>query len=312
MFSPTENLTMYGSVFITVNIFFVTYIIYKRRKKARQPKKPFPLHKLNWEKDVIYLVQFPVSQKVRSISPFSIKLESWIRMNGLKYECVYSSKGGEKRQIPYIEFNGKHIPDSNVAINFLKEYFKERNPKVIFDDISLNADQKAIAHMTKQMLENHTCVVGFYWRYGLNMPEFFAKMIAPAGNCYPSPTARWFFRNVLPLVIRLRAYLQGISRHSPDEVAQFSFLDLEAISRYLGDKKYFFGDDMTTIDCTLYGHLAQFLYIPMAFPQKKFVNENCPNLVNFMARFQEEIWPDWEDACKLECMEGKMGRRLKT
>jgi hypothetical protein len=51
-------------------------------------------------------------------------------MNGLKYECIYSSKGGEKRQIPYIEFNGKHIPDSNVAINFLKEYFKERNPKV--------------------------------------------------------------------------------------------------------------------------------------------------------------------------------------
>jgi len=36
--------------------------------------------------------------------------------------------------------------------------------------------------MTKQMLENHTCVVGFYWRYGLNMPEFYEKMIKPAGG----------------------------------------------------------------------------------------------------------------------------------
>jgi len=52
----------------------------------------------------------------------------------------------------------------------------------IFDDISLTDDQKAIAHMTKQMLENHTCVVGFYWRYGFNMPEFFEKMIKPAGK----------------------------------------------------------------------------------------------------------------------------------
>ncbi len=47
--------------------------------------------------------------------------------------------------------------------------------------MTMTTEQRAIAHMTKQMLENHTCVVGFYWRYGLNMEEFYAKMIAPAG-----------------------------------------------------------------------------------------------------------------------------------
>jgi len=62
---------------------------------------------------------------------------------------------------------------------------------------------------------------------------------------------------------------------SLDEIAQFSFMDFDAISKYLGEKKFFFGDEITSIDCTLYGHMAQFLYIPMAFPQKKHVNENC-------------------------------------
>jgi len=51
-------------------------------------------------------------------------------MTGLKYECVYSSEKGANRQIPYIEFNGQHIPDSNVAIQFLKDFFKDTNPKV--------------------------------------------------------------------------------------------------------------------------------------------------------------------------------------
>ena len=45
----------------------------------------------------------------------------------------------------------------------------------------MTPEQRSVAHMTKQMLENHTCVVGFYWRYGLHMEEFYAKMIAPAG-----------------------------------------------------------------------------------------------------------------------------------
>jgi len=59
-------------------------------------------------------------------------------------------------------------------------------------------------------------------------------------------------------------------------MANFSFQDIEAISNILGSKKYFFGDEMTSIDCTIFGHLAQFVYIPMDFPQKQFIREKCP------------------------------------
>ena len=51
-------------------------------------------------------------------------------MTGIPYEPIYSAKMSKKGQIPYIELNGQHIPDSNLSIEFLKNYFKESYPKV--------------------------------------------------------------------------------------------------------------------------------------------------------------------------------------
>lgn len=68
--------------------------------------------------------------KVRSISPFCIKLESWLRLTGIPYENIYTSKPSRKGQTPYIEFNGEQIPDSNLSIDFLKDHFKDTIPKV--------------------------------------------------------------------------------------------------------------------------------------------------------------------------------------
>ena len=47
-----------------------------------------------------------------------------------------------------------------------------------------------------------------------------------------------------------------------------SFKDLAALSNWLGSKQYFLGSKATTVDCMLFGHLAQFLFIDIGFPQK--------------------------------------------
>ena len=46
--------------------------------------------------------------------------------------------------------------------------------------------------------------------------------------------------------MKLRSNLHGIGRHSLDEVAEFSFQDLEALSCLLGDKQFFNGDSPST------------------------------------------------------------------
>merc|ERR1712238_149256 len=62
---------------------------------------------------------------------------------------------------------------------------------------------------------------------------------------------------------------------------------------------YFFGrSEPGILDCTVFGHLSQFLYIDLDFPQKTYLNEHCPNLVRFMDHFQQTYFQDWETLCQ--------------
>lgn len=116
-------------------------------------KKSPRLQKEDYEKDIIYLVQFPVSPFIRSISPFALKLETYLRLKKICYEPLYSLQFSKKGQIPFIELNGEQIPDSNTII---KELEKRGIAKL---DI-LTEQQKAINHLTKITLENHTSTAG--------------------------------------------------------------------------------------------------------------------------------------------------------
>lgn len=50
-----------------------------------QPPKP-TVRKPNYEKDVVYLYQFSRTPVVPSLSPYCLKVETWLRLAGLKYE----------------------------------------------------------------------------------------------------------------------------------------------------------------------------------------------------------------------------------
>lgn len=49
-----------------------------------QPK--FSVKKQNFEKDVVYLYQFSRTPVIPSMSPYCLKVETWLRLAGLKYE----------------------------------------------------------------------------------------------------------------------------------------------------------------------------------------------------------------------------------
>ena len=57
---------------------------------------------------------------VSNVIKFSLKLETWIKLNKIPYENVYSIKFSKKGQIPYIELNGNQLADSNLIIPKLK------------------------------------------------------------------------------------------------------------------------------------------------------------------------------------------------
>ena len=57
----------------------------KAEKKEKAPPPP-AVHKKDFEKDVVYMYQFGRTPALPSLSPHCLKLESWLKLNGIKYE----------------------------------------------------------------------------------------------------------------------------------------------------------------------------------------------------------------------------------
>ncbi|KAF7278033.1 hypothetical protein GWI33_008952 [Rhynchophorus ferrugineus] len=57
------------------------------KEKEKEPAPPkVVVHKTNYEKDVTYLYQFSRTPLLPSMSPYCLKVESWLRLAGIKYE----------------------------------------------------------------------------------------------------------------------------------------------------------------------------------------------------------------------------------
>ena len=53
---------------------------------ATPAAKPLTVHKPSFDKDVVYLYQFSRTPLLPSISPYCLKVETWLRLNDIKYE----------------------------------------------------------------------------------------------------------------------------------------------------------------------------------------------------------------------------------
>lgn len=59
----------------------------KTEEKKTEPAPPKPTaHKANFEKDIVYLYQFSRTPLLPSTSPYCLKVETWLRLAGVKYE----------------------------------------------------------------------------------------------------------------------------------------------------------------------------------------------------------------------------------
>eukprot|EP00804_Cyclotella_cryptica_P030234 CCRYP_017097-RA/>CCRYP_017097-RA protein AED:0.41 eAED:0.41 QI:0/-1/0/1/-1/1/1/0/315 len=250
--------------------------------------------------DKVYLFTFPRAHHVHNISPFSLKLETFLRIHNIPYEVISTFQFSPKGQIPYIRLNSKEdgtlIADSNFIIKFLSKKLGIDKTEEHF----LSSEEMAVAHAFTRMIEEHTTQIGFYYRYALNMEKFCSAVIPLDWfNHNNSLTLKaWlflkFWKRIQPIGFKKKMRYVSFGRHTDDEKWTISCQDIQSISDFLGDKKYIFGDRVTTLDCTLFGHFAQFLYIPIDFPQKKYMLENCINVVRYVERLKEEYWSDWD------------------
>merc|ERR1719378_918078 len=203
-------LWVFSTLLQIVGLLTLVLILLMVYRLKLRPTPPIQLIKKDWEKNVVYLFQFPLCPTVRTISPFALKLETWLKLTGIKYENVFTMKFGSKGQIPYIELNGEQIPDSNIIINVLKEHFG-KDP----DQLCTSSDL-AVGHAVTGLVEHHLAHVGFHYRYGLHMTNFLS--VLKLGEYYNLPSAMTNWGRFQPTMTKVRSYLQGIGRHTESEI----------------------------------------------------------------------------------------------
>ena len=295
------------------------------------------------EKQVI-LFTFPPVPHVYSISPFGLKVESYLRVNQIPHKVVYTSKFGPKGKIPYIhlvtttkiaESDENHgdtnsnidqrvevIPDSNVIITTLNKEFQNYitdEKKLKMADCTMTPEEAAISHAFTRMLDEHTSIIGFYYRYTMEM-ENFCNAVQINTYLFNADVSRKgafiakIFKMVLPNGTASRLKARGLLSHSKEELWDFSFEDLASIENFLKMKqeeiskndpkhvsRFFLGKKWaTSIDCAIFGHLSQFLYIdmPNPFPQQVYIKSECPHIMAFMKAFRDLYWRDWDQKCQ--------------
>lgn len=239
----------------------------------------------NYEPSKVYFFTFTSIRCCPTISPFALKVESWLRLNGIGYEAIRGfANWSKKGQIPFVEIDGKEINESSVIIKELAARFNKAD--------SLTDEQAAISRMVEMMLDNHTVWSYSHYRMlGPEAPAFFAMWESMG------PLKRAIASRTIPRNYRSRLMGHGIGKNSDEEVHAMGCEDIRAVSRLLGDRQFLLGDQPTTVDCAVFGHLAQIWYAPLNPPHKLVMQNEAKNLGPYLDRLKNRIWPDWDEFC---------------
>jgi glutathione S-transferase len=208
---------------------------------------------------MIKLYQFVPAFGLPNASPFCMKVETYLRMAGLPYECPRGAdlRKAPKGKLPYIEDGDKRVADSGFILDYLKKTYGDTL------DAHLSAREQALALSVRRMIEENLYWAAVHTRwvddagFGMTREAFFSKMPTPLKQIVP---------HVARHSVRRQMHGHGMGRHSRDEIYAIGCRDIAALAQILGDQPYFMGEQPSSLDATAYAFIANVLWVPMASP----------------------------------------------
>lgn len=268
--------------------------LFKTFAKRRDDEKR-KARRVKWNnvgKDVVVLHMISRAKSCPNLSPFVIKLETFLRMAHIDYIVDFEEPQSYKGKTPWITINGQEVTDSQLCIEYLTKLLDKSQSK------HLTPEEKSIAHAFQVMWDEH-----FY--FGLLMDRYvyqqgkmaFKNMDVPIPKIL-MPLAKPILKVLVKHLVSRQCYHQGMGRHEQKDVESLSMADVEATSLHLGNKPFLMGDMPTEVDCTLFANMVMLMYCAQdALVYKVACETKYKNLIQHMKRMKKRYWKDWDD-CK--------------
>ena len=233
---------------------------------------------------MIELHQFARTWGIPNLSQFCVKIETYLRLAKLPYVVVESLPLKAPRgKLPFIVDNGHKVSDSRLIVNYLILTYGDAL------DAQLTSTEKATAKAFLRLLEEHLCWVGMMSRWNYTEANWQTNKQAIFGGLPPVA------RDLVGFIYRRRINAQivghGVGRLSAQEAFELGKEDLNALSDFLDGKRYFMGNQPTSLDASAYGILVNTLGCPIESPLKDHALGK-PNLVEYCQSIQTEFFPE--------------------
>lgn len=232
---------------------------------------------------LIKLYQFKRTWGIPNLSPFCCKVETYLRMAKIDYEMVPAlPPGAPKGKLPYIDDAGTIVADSHFILMHLKSNYTNL-------DKNLDSAQRAVSLAMQHLLEDHLFWTAFYSRWLYSDENWRINREAIFGSLPP------IIRDIVAMRTRKKAsnqiISQGMRRHQADEIFTLGKQDIDALSDFLDNKQYFFGDQSTALDACAFAILINIIGCPIESPLKAH-GLTKDNLKDYVKRISQTFYPD--------------------
>merc|ERR1712088_1012072 len=181
------------------------------------------------------------------LSAMQLKLESWLKFHGIKYENVQ-----EKENLPASALLPMQSNDYLTTLATKEE-------KMVMP-MELDAEQKNIQHAMISLAEKNIHFAILSWQcsnlentlkgYNINLQTYLNSKA-------PLALLKLFFKNNFCKSGMKMVKSNGFSQTTTEELDQPAKNDLKVLAEMLGEKEFFFGNAASLLDLVVFSHLAQ-------------------------------------------------------
>ena len=233
---------------------------------------------------MIKVFNFAPAWGLPSPSPFGLKLETYMRMAGIPYECEYVQRmtDSPKRTVPWIQDGDLVLADSGFIIEHLKQQHGDR-----LND-GLTPAELATAHAVRRMVEENLArIIGYTrWLTDENWPATFEVGFGAMDEPWKTDIS-----TKARVKIGEDMELHGIGRHTAKEVQHIGLLDVKTLEEMLSDKRYLLDDQPREVDASVFGIVVQYIVPPLESAISDYARKSRP-LTEYCENILQRYFPE--------------------